>query len=189
MTNGFGPPPLGTNDVYAAFVGVIDQPAAQRIVQGITTAMANRVTHLHLLFQSAGGFVGDGVFLYNFFRALSLPLTIYNLGGVYSIGTIAYLGAERRKVSTYASFMVHRSTATPKTTTAIGLEAAANSLMVDDARTEAILRNRTKLSDEHWRRIHAGEDVTIGAAEAESLGFATQISEFEPPDGAQIYHL
>jgi ATP-dependent protease ClpP protease subunit len=178
-----------SNPVYAAFVGTIDQSATQRIVQGVTAAMSNSVTHIHLLFQSTGGFIGDGVFLYNFFRGLKMPLTLYNIGGVYSIGVIAYLGATERKVSAYASFMVHRSTLSPKATTMSGLQATAHSLSVDDQRTEAILKDHTKLTPEHWQRLDAGDDVTMSAKEALAVGIATEIAEFSPPDGVPLFNV
>ena len=54
--------------------------------------MAQRVAHVHLLFQSNGGTVGDGLCLYNFFRSLPISLTFYNTGSVASVAAIAYLG-------------------------------------------------------------------------------------------------
>jgi ATP-dependent protease ClpP protease subunit len=101
--------PATPPEVYAVFCGNLDQASVGRIMLGVTTAIANRVPRLHLLFQSSGGLVGDGVCLYSFFRGLPLPLTIYNVGSVSSIAALAYLGAEERKVSAHATFMLHRT--------------------------------------------------------------------------------
>src|SRR4051794_30276298 len=91
-------------EIYAAFAGQIDQGAVQRIFQSFAGAMTNKISGVHLLFQSAGGFIGDGVCLYNFFRAMPIDLTLYNAGSVCSAAVIAYLGAKKRKTSAYATF-------------------------------------------------------------------------------------
>src|SRR5215217_2667776 len=60
--------------------------------------MAQRVAHVHMLFQSNGGTVCDGVCLYNFFRSLPISLTLYNTGSVAPVAVVAYLGAHERKL-------------------------------------------------------------------------------------------
>src|SRR5581483_1480481 len=101
-------------EAYATFSGNIDQVALNRIFNAIATGTANGVSHVHLLFHSIGGFIGDGICLYNFLNTSPIDVTIYNSGTVQSIATIAYLGAKSRKVSTYATFMIHRSHANPQ---------------------------------------------------------------------------
>ena len=96
-------------EAWAIFAGRIDNAAVARFMSNMTGATSEGFTHLHLLFQSFGGVVGDGVCLYNFFRALPSDLTIYNSGKVESIATIAFLGAGRRVASNRATFMVHRN--------------------------------------------------------------------------------
>ena len=83
-------PTPAPHDVYAIFVDDINQGNTNRIAQGITGAMAAGNKHAHIMFQSWGGFVGDGVMLYNFFRSLSaLDLSLYNSGQVASAAVIA----------------------------------------------------------------------------------------------------
>jgi hypothetical protein len=106
--------PAGPPEIYGVFCGNVDQASVARIMSGMATAINNRVPRLHLLFQSSGGLVGDGVCLYNFLKALPIPLTIYNVGSVSSIAALAYLGAEERKVSAHATFMLHRTYASPQ---------------------------------------------------------------------------
>jgi ATP-dependent protease ClpP protease subunit len=60
-------------EVYAVFVDDINQANTKRIVDGLTTVMARGAPHAHVMFQSWGGFVGDGVMLYNLFRAITAP--------------------------------------------------------------------------------------------------------------------
>jgi ATP-dependent protease ClpP protease subunit len=94
--------------VYGMFCGGIEQATAQKIVNALAIAGNAKVKHIHLLFQSAGGYVGDGVFLYNLFRSIPIEITLYNVGQISSAGVIAYLGAKARKTAKTATFMIHR---------------------------------------------------------------------------------
>src|SRR5437764_9130338 len=85
--------------VYAMFTGQINQEALQRLFQGFGLVSNSGVLALHLLFQSTGGFVNEGIALYNFLRAVPLQLHLYNGGSVASIAAIAFLGAQRRYAS------------------------------------------------------------------------------------------
>ena len=172
--------------VYGLFSGPIDQAAVQRIFQGITAAITNKLEHVHLLFHSSGGYVGDGVCLYNFFRSLTIELTLYNVGNVDSAAAIAYLGAQHRKTSAYASFLIHRSHNSPQAATAGRLEATAQSLTLDDQRTEAILRNHVTLDMDRWSRLDH-YDIRFSAKEAVDAGLADEVAEFAPPPGSLIY--
>src|ERR1700737_2724923 len=97
------------NSAYATFAGPIDQQSVQRFFTSIAAGSANKIEHIHILFQSFGGAVADGICLYNFFRALPIDLTLYNGGNVSSAATIAFLGAKGRKVTANATFMIHRA--------------------------------------------------------------------------------
>ena len=67
-------------EIYAMYCGDINQASAQKTVNALSIAMGGKVQHVHLLFQSAGGYVGDEVFLYNLFRSIPIELTLYNVG-------------------------------------------------------------------------------------------------------------
>src|SRR6266849_3964183 len=125
---------------HAIFCGDIAQVTAQKVVSSLTNAMASKVKHVHLLFQTAGGYVGDGVFLYNLFRTIPIELTLYNVGQISSAGVIAFLGAKHRKTARNATFMLHRSASNHQFATSAKLVHAAKSLVLDDERTEAIVR-------------------------------------------------
>jgi ATP-dependent Clp protease protease subunit len=140
------------------------------------------------MFQSHGGFIGDGIALYNFYRAFTTPLTLYNTGSVDSIAVIAFLGAKDRKVSKYATFMIHRSHRTMQAATAWQLEEAAASLRIDDARTEAILRAHITLDDTQWKALNYN-DLTFNAEQAVEIGMADEIAEFVPPTSESIKYV
>lgn len=176
-------------DEYFTFAGDINAGTVQAIMATLSFASNKEPQpHVHVLFQSNGGVISDGIALYNYFRSLPLDLTLYNVGGVLSIATIVYLGAARRKVSTHATFMVHRSVVNAVGVTAGRLKVATKSLDLDDRRTENILRAHLTLTDDIWRD-HEHYDVTFSAAEAIENGIAHEVAEFSPPRGAKLYHI
>src|SRR5206468_11748344 len=171
-------------DAYAVFIGPINQETAQRITANLvsaTTAEKN-IGRVHLLFQSTGGFIGEGVFLYHLLRTLPVDLTIYNSGSVQSIAVIAYLGAQKRKATASATFVIHRTIAGQQPATARRLRAIAESVLIDDRRTEAILRTHVRLTDEQWDALDH-HDLTFSGEDAVALGFADELGDFSPPPG------
>ncbi len=184
---GTQPEPL-PQEVYAVFCGGIEQLTAQKIVSGLAGAMARKAQHVHVLFQTAGGYVGDGVFLYNFFRTIPIELTLYNGGQISSAGVIAYLGARSRKTSPNATFMIHRSTNSPQFATAAKLNHLAKSLILDDERSEKIIRDHVKLPPELSAHLEH-RDVYLSGQEAVNYGIADATGEFSPPPGTQVYNL
>jgi ATP-dependent Clp protease protease subunit len=175
-------------EVYTIFCGPIEQATAQKIVGGLTTASVNKVKHVHVLFQSAGGYIGDGVFLYNLFHTMPIELTFYNVGQISSAGVIAYLGAKRRKTTRNATFMLHRGTNSTQFATSSKLKHITQTLVLDDERTEAIVRKHVKMPDELWQEM-AFHDLYLSGEEALKYGFATDIGEFSPPIGIQVFNL
>jgi ATP-dependent Clp protease, protease subunit len=133
-------PPQPPNEVYGIFAGPIDQMAVGRLGNAAAISSSGGVTHVHLAFQTAGGMIADGVALYNLFRAFPIPLTLYNIGSISSAGVTAYLGAPNRLTSAHATFMIHRVTSPSIGTTSDRLQAMMQSVIIDDARTEAFQR-------------------------------------------------
>jgi ATP-dependent protease ClpP protease subunit len=182
------PPQPPSAEVYGTFAGQIDQAAVQRIFQNCAGAMAPPVStaKVHLLFQSFGGVVGDGVCLYNFFRSLPIGLALYNAGAVQSIATIAYLGARERKASAHATFLLHRAHTNEQAATAARLKVRTQSLSLDDEVIESILREHIQLTRRQWRHLD-NHDLTLSASEALGIGLTTEIADFLPPHGTRIY--
>ena len=187
MATSVTPKPPAPHDVYGVFVDDINQANTNRIVNGVTGAMAQGNKHLHVMFQSWGGFVGDGVMLYNFFRALqTIDLSLYNCGQVASAAVTAYLGAKRRVANKGAIFMIHRSHNSPQFATASKLEKLAENLTIDDKRSEDILKAHLKMPDNLWR-AYENQDLYITGEEAVEFGLASELGDFSPPAGTQIY--
>jgi ATP-dependent Clp protease protease subunit len=181
------PPPV-PEVAYAIFCGTIEQVTGEKIVNSLTAGMAAKIKHVHILFQTAGGYVGDGVFLYNLFRTIPVEITLYNAGQISSIGVIAYLGAKHRLTSKSATFMLHRSTKSPQFATAAQLGHAGKTLVLDDERTEAIVRSHVKFPPELWDSLKS-HDIYITGEEAVKFRVADAIGEFSPPPGTQVYNL
>jgi ATP-dependent Clp protease protease subunit len=175
--------------VYATFVGPLDQTTLPRLFQNFDGAVTGQVEDVHLLFQSAGGMISDGISLYNFFKSLPLAVHLYNTGSVQSVAVIAYLGGDQRYVSRHANFMIHKSHfPAPERSNAAKLEALASTLIAEDARVEEILRENTTIPDEKWSQ-HALHDVYLTAQEAVEFGIANEIREFDIPPGCQIFNI
>jgi ATP-dependent Clp protease protease subunit len=175
-------------EVYGIFSGPIDQAGTQRLANSLTTASANNVKSVHLMFQSQGGGIGEGICLHNLFQSLPFDLTLYNGGSVASIAVIAYLGAKRRKVSAYASFMIHRTQTTTTAANTQTVKAFAESAVLFDKNTEAILRKHLNMPPEKWAHFNHN-DLWFSAAEGVAYGIADGIAEFAPPPGTRLYTL
>lgn len=182
------PEPEAPKIAYAIFYGSIEQASGQKVVNQLTGGIAAKIEHVHVLFQTAGGYVADGVFLYNLFRTIPIEITLYNAGQINSAGVIAYLGAKNRVTSKSATFMIHRSTKSPQYATAAELGHAGKTLVLDDERTEAILRNHVTFPPKMWTALRS-HDIYITGEEAVKFGLATAIGEFGPPPGTPVYNL
>jgi ATP-dependent protease ClpP protease subunit len=103
---GTQPAPVNETDSYVVWAGPINQDNVQKFFQGLANVAAGGTQHIHLMLHSMGGYVSDGIALYNFFRALPTELTVYNAGACYSAAVLAYLGANKRRTSASAAFML-----------------------------------------------------------------------------------
>jgi ATP-dependent Clp protease protease subunit len=177
--------PTAPTQAYATFVGFMDQEASQRLTQWFAYFSIQK-PFVHLLFQSRGGDIGEGVYLYNLFSHAPFPLTIYNAGSVSSAAVLAYLGAPHRFVSRHGTFGIHR-TSYPTTGPLTGpqCERRAVSLAIDDQRVKDILKRHLDLPDAVWDDLD-GNEVWFTAVESVSRHFANDVREFAPPPGARL---
>ena len=136
-----------------------------------------------MLFQSGGGNVGDGIYIFNLFRSLPISLTLYNIGSIASIAVIAYLGAAKRITTSNATFMVHR---TPVGATSGKLQSADNTAILDEKRIEFILQSKLKLPEDKMK-LRSVADLSLSADEAVAAGLATSIGDFMPPKGQLMF--
>ena len=173
--------PTSPTDVWLSFAGQIDNHLCGRLFQQLAIAVQNRVAHLHLLIQSAGGFVGDGVAIHNVLLNLPIQVTTYNAGAVESIALLPYLAGKIRRVSKNATFMLHKTSCPPLPIGAPAkvLRAKADDSDLHDKNVEETLRGVLKLPDAKWA-IHAERDLLISATEAVEYGLAHEVADFKP---------
>ncbi len=172
--------------IYGTFVNEINLTTAKNLTAALTLASQNGVPSFHLLIQSTGGTISEGVYLYNLLRASPIPVIAYNVGSVASSAVLAFLGAKTRVGSKHASFMIHRPQSAPQGADLHMLAAATASLKIDDARMDAILKAHLTLPSAKWR-VYDRHPLWIGAQDALKAGFTTTIGDFAPPLGTPIY--
>jgi ATP-dependent Clp protease, protease subunit len=181
-------PPQPKSPVYATLAGTIDQALVQKIFNAGAIIINAGAPAVHLLLQSSGGTVGDGIAIYNYFRGLPVELHTYNGGSVSSIAVIAFLGAKHRYAAANATFMIHRTHTVSVTANAARLRGFAESLEIDDTRTRSILATHLNLPVDRLD-YHLINEPPFDANEALSCGLVTSIQEFRPPAGQALFNL
>src|SRR5689334_23025340 len=127
----------GAKVAYYGFTGLIDPNGVTRLCQAINIAANNNFDCIYLCLSSPGGFVGDGIYLYNHIRALPVPMVIHATGTVASIATSVFVAAATRYCSAHAMFMMHPTTVGPFNDRVAWerLQSALDSAVADDERT------------------------------------------------------
>jgi ATP-dependent Clp protease, protease subunit len=164
----YAPPKIA----YLGYCGAIDPAGVTRICQNLNGAILQKFDGIYLCLTSNGGYVGDGVYLFNHIRALPIPVTIHNAGTVASIATTLFVAAEKRYCSQNAMFMMHPIAVGSQAQMASAhLVDALESAKADEERTEAILRSRTKMpADILTARLRAVASCICAATAAASMG-------------------
>lgn len=175
-------------DYYLTLSGEINQEMVPKALETLSGASQRGAKTIHLLIQSNGGYIGDGVGLYNFIRNFPAEIITYNCGHVASIAVLVFLAGKRRIAATTATFMIHKSVRNglPPGINAVRMREIMRSLDADDMRVEGILREHVSLSPQQWE-AHANSDLNFTASEALNSGIIHQIGDFAPPLGSQIY--
>lgn len=169
--------------------GDVNSDMIHRVFDAVSLMTDEHVTSAHVLIQSNGGYVSDGICLYNFLSRLPIRFIMYNAGAVASIAVTLYLAGQERYASQTARFMVHKSHATASPgARPDALKIIVDGLRADDLRTEQILRAHVSLDDEHWR-VHAYSDLHLTAQEALAVGLVDGVADFAPPKGRRIINI
>ena len=166
--------------------GDVNSDMVHRVFEAVSCMTAENVDTAHILLQSNGGYVSDGLCLYNFMARSPIEFVMYNGGAVASIAVILFLSGGRRYASETARFMVHKSHATASPgARPDALNIIVEGLRADDTRTEAILRRHVVLTPEQWA-THQYSDLHLTARDALVAGLITDIADFVPPKGAHL---
>jgi ATP-dependent Clp protease protease subunit len=160
-----------------------------RIAAALNVALDRKIDEVQLCISSHGGFVSDGIFLYNHIRGLPLRVVMHNTGSVASIAVTVFVAGAERYCSPHGMFMIHPTIMSPsQDMTAQRLQSSLDSALADDRRTEEILRLRAAIPEEILtaRRF---KDVYITPKEAMIYGLIHGIRDFELPKDAQMVQI
>jgi ATP-dependent protease ClpP protease subunit len=179
----------GEKIAFLSYCGPIDAAGVSKIAGMLNAAVNEQFDRVHLCFSSGGGYVGDGIYLYNHIRGLPIPITMHNTGTVASIATTLFSAAERRICSVHSIFMMHPVAVTGNGSMVSGLLLASlDAAQTDEARTEAILRERTDLPEDILSSRRTTE-VWITPEKALTYGLVHEVAEFTLPPGNKIIQI
>jgi ATP-dependent protease ClpP protease subunit len=179
-------PQNAATPAYATFVGEINVTSARSLTNKLSVATQGGTSALHVVLQSVGGNVGEGVYLHNLIEGFPLPITFYNIGSICSAAVMAYLGAPRRLATENATFMIHRVQTTQISVGQQALAAGAESLAIDDERADQVLKSRLTLTKAQWKRYN-DHFLWLTAQQALTCGLVTEVGAFAPPPGTRVY--
>ena len=176
-------------DAYFTLSGDVNSDMVHRVFEAVSAMTEAGVETAHILLLSNGGYVSDGLCLYNFMSKSPIEFVMYNGGAVASIAVIMYLSGTRRYASETARFMVHKSHATASPgSRPDALNIIVEGLRADDARTESILRKHVELTPEQWA-IHQYSDLHLNSRDAKTAGMINEVADFAPPKGAVLRNI
>ena len=174
---------------YFTLSGDVNSDMVRRVFNAAADITEDKLTTAHILIQSNGGYVSDGICLYNFLSKLPLDIITYNAGAVASIAVTLFLAGRQRHASDTARFMVHKSHATASPgSRPDALSIIVEGLRADDMRTERILRGHVNLTQEQWQ-VHAYSDLHLTADQALEVGMIESIRDFAPPKGKRLTNI
>ncbi len=177
------------SNAYYTLSGDVNSDMVHRVFEAVGCMTEQGIDTAHVLVQSNGGYVSDGLCLYNFLSNSPVKFVMYNAGAVASIAVILFLAGSRRYASETARFMVHKSHATASPgARPDALNIIVEGLRADDARTESILRKHIELTPEQWA-IHQYSDLHLTARDAKVAGMITDVGDFAPPKGAVLRNM
>lgn len=181
--------PKEASEIYATLVGRVDDALVKRLFEQVSSAVTNGVQRLHLMVQSSGGIIGDGIAIHNYLKNIPMEIITYNAGMVQSIAVPVFLSGKYRRASKTATFMIHKATFSGSMpATAVDLNSTTQSLVIDDARIEGILKQYLHMPEEKWN-VHRYSDLFITADEALQFGMIDEIADFKPPSGAMLLNI
>jgi ATP-dependent Clp protease protease subunit len=173
--------------VYISYYDVINEQKTKSLMALCADIIAQyNPGRLYFLFSSTGGSVDAGVAMYNYLRALPVPLVMHNTGSVDSIANVIFLAADERYANPNSSFLLHGISwgfAQGANLTWAALQETVSRFKADEARMSGIITARTTiLADELTVLYRQGDSV--GLTYARDKGLVRDIVEAKVPAGA-----
>ncbi len=177
---------------YVSYYDVINEQKAKSLMQASAEILTQtRATKMYFLFSSQGGSVDAGVALYNFLRALPIPLVMHNTGSIDSIANVIFLAADERYANTHSTFLFHGinwNFAQGASLSWTQLQETVSRFKGDEGKIIDIISQRTTLTAEELKALfHQGE--TKGTAFAREKGIIQSVQDAKIPAGAPFFAL
>lgn len=180
---------LAPADVYVGYSGLIDANAATKIAGTFNALMIKGHRRFYFCLNSLGGYVNDGIAIYNHLRGLPIELVTHNIGNCHSIAVTVFLAGNERLTSKHAMFLVHPTTFSR----ADGqnwerLDGLLKGALADEERVDDVLRDRCTLPQDVMTG-RRNRDTYLSPQHAVEYGIAHGISEFSLPRGKEIFQI
>ena len=181
----------GKNPIAISFTSRISESTTPAFMGALVNAANNGHDEIHLLLSTPGGSVTDGITLYNLIQALPMPVHIYNMGTVDSIGNVIYLAGQRKIAATNSSFMFHGVGLDIAQSTRLELKNLRESIAtVENSQSlmANIISRHTNLDIGKVNEMFL-EMVHITAQEALKRGISDEVCDIRLPKGLPIQQL
>lgn len=178
--------------VYVSYYDAINEPKAKAFMQAAAQIIAQaNPGQLYFLFSSTGGSIDAGVALYNYLRALSMPIVMHNIGSIDSIANVVFLAADERYASPHSTFLFHGvqwGFGPGAQLTWSQLQEVESRFKNDESKIVSIISQRTTITPDELKELfHQGE--TKDLAFAEQKGIIKAVREAKVPQGAPLFSL
>lgn len=166
-------------------------PKTASPLMGVITNMVNGGhDEVHLLLNTPGGTVADGIGIYNLLRAVPASIVTYNMGSVNSIGNVIYQAGNRRICAQTSSFMFH----------GVGFDIANARMELKQLKekVDGIHNDQAMISDIMVRHTGLGSDdvdqlfldmAFLSAQEALKRGITDEVRDIHLPQGLPVQQL
>lgn len=177
-----------SDTVYVSFSAEINPTTAESLIATMARLANGGAKTVHLLLNTPGGGVMNGINIYNVLRAMPFKLVTHNVGNVDSIGNAIFLAGEERYAVPQARFMFHgvaHSLQGQQVLDGPKLRELLDGLEKDEARIASVIAERTTISDTDASELFKSAQVK-DATEAVRLGIIHEVRDVNVPPGTRI---
>lgn len=169
---------------YISYYGGISEVRTRIVMNTCAEVLAqNQPDRLYFLFSSGGGSVDAAMALYNFLRALPVPLVMHNTGSVDSVANVVFLAADERYASPQAMFLLHGITwgfGQGAQLTWSQLQETVSRFRADESRVAGVITTHTTITrDELIALFHQGETKNLAFAKDKGIIQDTRDADIE----------
>jgi len=183
--------PSGTQLVYVSFSAEINVKTTESLIAVMSNLANLGVRQVYLILNTPGGFVANGLNLYNMLQGMPFELTTHNAGNVDSIGNVIFLAGTIRYATSNATFMFHGvgfDITSKQRLEEKGLRELMGTVNSDQRRIGSIIAQHTNLSTREIAELFR-EAKTKDASWAINKGIVHEIRDVQIPAGCPVISL